>query len=62
MKTTVIFAISIFLAAFAFAENPNEKVIRVTTSVTENPLAISLKWDQIPGNFNIEIFKRQTYW
>jgi len=58
MKTTVIFAISMFITAFAFAENPNEKVIRVTTSVTENPLAISLKWDQIPGNFNIEIYRR----
>ena len=58
MKTTVIFAISMFVAAFAFSQNPNEKVIQVTTSVTENPPAISFKWNQIPGNFDILIYRK----
>jgi hypothetical protein len=58
MKTTVIFAIGILITAFATAQNPNEKVIQVTTSVTENPPSISFNWNQVPGNFGILIYRR----
>ncbi len=58
MKTTVIFAISMFITALAFGEDPSEKVIQVTTSVSENPLAISFSWNQIPGHFDILIFRK----
>ena len=58
MKTTTIFVISMLMAAFTFGEEPVDKVIQVTTTVTENPPAISFKWNQVPGNFNIEIYRR----
>ncbi len=58
MKTTTIFVISMLMATFTFSEEPVDKVIQVTTTVTENPPAISFKWNQVPGNFNIEIYRR----
>jgi hypothetical protein len=58
MKTTLIIAASMFLAAFATGQNPNEKVIQVTTSVTENSPAISFKWNQISENYNISIYRK----
>ena len=58
MKTTVIFAISMFIAAFAFGEEPVEKVMQVTTTVTENPPAISFKWNPISEKTNISIYRK----
>jgi hypothetical protein len=58
MKTTAIFAISMLITAFAFGQDPSEKVIQVTTTVTENPPAISFQWNQIPGHFDILIFRK----
>ena len=58
MKTTTIFVISMLMAAFTFGEEPVDKVIQVTTTVTENPPAISFKWNQVPGNFDILIYRR----
>jgi hypothetical protein len=58
MKTTTIFVISMLMAAFTFGENPVGKVIQVTTTVTENPPVISFQWNQVPGNFNILIYRK----
>lgn len=58
MKTTKIFVLSMLMAAFTFGEEPVEKVIQVTTTVTENPPSISFKWNQVPGNFDILIYRR----
>ncbi|MDO8951551.1 MAG: T9SS type A sorting domain-containing protein [Draconibacterium sp.] len=58
MKTTTIFVLSMLMAAFTFGEEPVEKVIQVTTTVTENPPAISFQWNQIPGHFDILIFRK----
>lgn len=58
MKTTTIFVISLLVAAFTFGEEPVEKVIQLTTTVTENPPGISFKWNQVPGNFEILIFRK----
>ncbi len=64
MKTTVIFAIFIFISVIVIGQNqdeeknPREKVIQVTTVITENPPSISFKWNQVPGHFNIEIFRK----
>ena len=60
MKTTTIFVISMLMAAFTFGEEPVEKVIQVTTSVTENPPAISFKWNQVPGQFDILIYRKSN--
>ena len=58
MKTTTIFVLSMLMAAFTFGEEPVEKVIQVTTTVKENSPAISFKWNQVPGNFDILIYRR----
>ena len=60
MKTTTIFVISMLMAAFTFGEEPVEKVIQVTTTVTENPPAISFKWNQVPGQFDILIYRKSN--
>lgn len=71
MKTTVIFALCMFLAAFAFGQssdgenNPRERIIQLSTSISEFPPAISFKWNPIPGKFDIQIFrksKNSTSW
>ncbi len=46
------------MAAFTFGEEPVDKVIQVTTTITENPPAISFKWNQVPGHFEILIYRR----
>jgi hypothetical protein len=58
MKTTTIFLLSMLMAAFTYGEEPVEKVIQVTTTVSENPPSISFKWNQVPGNFDILIYRR----
>jgi hypothetical protein len=64
MKTTVIFAIFIFISVKLIGQNqdeeknPREKVIQVTTVITEDPPTISFKWNPVPGHFNIEIFRK----
>lgn len=64
MKTTAIFAICLFISTFTTGQNqdeeknPREKVIQVTTSVTENLPAVSFQWNPVPGHFNIEIYRK----
>jgi hypothetical protein len=58
MKTTAIFSICMFIAVFAPGQNPSEKVIQLTTSVTENPPVISFKWNKLTGNNNILIYRK----
>jgi len=43
MKTTTIFVISMLMAANTFGEEPVDKIIQVTTTVKENPPAISIR-------------------
>jgi hypothetical protein len=58
MKTKLIFAVSMLMAGFIFGEEPVEKIIQVTTTVTESPPAISFQWNQIPGHFDILIYRK----
>lgn len=58
MKTKLIFAVSMLMEVFAMGQNPSEKVIQVTTTVTESPPAISFQWNQVPGHFDILIYRK----
>lgn len=64
MKTKAFFALCILISTFATGQNqdeeknPREKVIQVTTEITENPPSVSFKWNPVPGHFNIEIFRK----
>ena len=67
MKTIAMFVICNIIIVFAFGQNsdeeknPREKVVQLTTVITENNPAISFKWNPIPGHFNIEIFRKTRY-
>lgn len=58
MKTIFIFMTGLVMTAYVFGENPVEKIIQVSTSVSENPPAISFKWNPVPGQFDILVFRR----
>ena len=64
MKTTTMLALCLFISTLVpgqtqdVEKNPREKVIQLTTVTTENPPAISLRWNPVPGKFNIEIFRK----
>lgn len=61
MKTTVIFAICMFITALAFCEDPKDYVIQLQTSTTEDPPSISFKWNKTPEmsrTYDINIYRK----
>ena len=67
MKTMAIFAMCLLMSVIATGQNqddeknPCERVVQVTTVTTENPPAISFKWNPIPGKLNTEIYRKSKY-
>ncbi len=60
MKTIAMFVICIFFAVVTKSQKPIETVIQLETTVTENPPSISFNWNEIPGNFDVIIFRKSS--
>ena len=60
MKTTAILLVSMSISVLVFGQNPVDKVIQLTTTVNESQNEISLKWNQVQGNFDIEIYRKNS--
>ena len=48
----------IFIVGSVYGQQPRDYVVRLTTSISESPAAISFKWDPIPGTPDITIWRK----
>jgi hypothetical protein len=53
-----LFLICIFCPVYG-QDNPKDHIVQLTTSITESPVAISLKWNAIHGDANIYIYRKR---